>query len=446
MIINEEDSINLLLIQYKKGLKMIKHSAAYLFSYFLLIAVLLITISDNLNKETIFSLFTPVRSIVISNDNPQYLNLNSFSSLEIKKQSISYIVSFSALLITSLSKLFKKTSNSPLSKSIKLNDNFPESNSKIFLTIPTPYDDGTNWSGRMNQATHPSVIQFEEKWNGYRYWMTYTPYPYGNDKKENPSLAASHDGINWVVPPKVTNPIVSTMIIPGYFFDTYLSDSHLLYNEDTNELELWYRYVSNRQKNEILYRVRSKDTIQWTTSEKLIDDSKNLMQYISPSIIYEEHKYKMWIMRDWYIYYLESFDGKKWSDSIPVYAENDPIHSWHPHVCKIGDIYYLLNNDNNTNTGAGGKIYYSTSSDGIYFTKEQLILGSTENGLSYDSTGVYRASMAIGNQGLYLYYGQVSSAYQWTIGLSIGPNLNNLVGIDEASLYLLQKEANENVN
>ena len=419
---------------------MIKQSTTYLFSWFLLIAFSSIMISDSPNPETISSLFTPDKSIIVSNDNPQDYNLSSFSSLEVKKQSLSYILGFSTFFVTSLSKLFKKTSHSPLSKSIRLNDNFPKSNSKTFLTIPTPYDDGTNWIGRKNQATHPSVIQFEKKWNGYRYWMTYTPYPYGNDKKENPSLVASHDGIKWVVPPKVTNPIVSTLIVPGYLFDTYLSDSHLLYNEDTNELEIWYRYVSNRQKNEMLYRVRSKDTIQWTTPEKLISDSKNLLQYISPSIIYEEHKYKMWIMRDWYIYYLESFDGKNWSDSVAVYTENDPIHSWHPHVCKIGEIYYLLNNDNNTNTGAGGKIYHSTSNDGIYFTKEKLILGSTENGLSYDSTGVYRASMAIGERGLYLYYGQVSSAYQWTIGLSVGPDLNNLVGIDATSLHLLQKK------
>jgi len=66
--------------------------------------------------------------------------------------------------------------------------------------------------------------------------------------------------------------------------------------------------------------------------------------------------------------------------------------------------------------------------------KNKFILGFTANGLSYDSTGVYRASMTIGEQGVYLYYGQVSSAYQWTIGLSIGPDLNNLVGVDEANL------------
>lgn len=413
---------------------MIEKFKSHLLMVSLLRAHLAVIRGSNTNKKLIPSPVTPDRLAFVHNDIPLEHSPDD-ASLSIKKNSMQYVTSFISLFITSIPKLLKKPSKRSLPKRLKLSDNFPETNSKTFLTIPTPYDDGTNWEGRTNQATHPSVIQFKEKWNGYKYWMAFTPYPYGNDKKENPSLAASHDGIHWVIPTNLSNPIVSTMLVPAYLFDTYLSDNHLVYNEDNDELELWYRYVSNRQKNEALYRVKSKDTIQWTTPERLLHgESENLLDYVSPSIIYEENKYKMWIMRDWYIYYLESFDGKKWSKPIPVYAEGNPIHSWHPHVCKIEETYYLLNNDNNTNTGAGGKIYYSTSKDGIHFTKEQLILGFTGNGLSYDSTGVYRASMAIGKQGLYLYYGQVSSAYQWTIGVSIGPDLNNLVGMNEVNL------------
>lgn len=414
---------------------MVNKSTAYLFFGILLAIGVFITIIYRSNKAPTFIRLIPDRITIFSPDTPRIYNSNSFSLFRISKQTIPFISS----LITGLLKLIKKSSKRPLQKHVKLNHNFPETNSDIFLKIPTPYDDGTNWIGRKNQATHPSVIQFDTEWNGYKYWMTYTPYPYGNDKKENPSLVSSNDGVNWVVPPKVVNPIISNRVIPSYLFDSYLSDSHLVYNKDKDELELWYRYVSNRKRNEILYRVRSKDTIQWTSPEKLVDDSNNLLQYVSPSVIYEEKKYRMWIMRDWYIYYLESYDGKEWSNPVPVFSEKKPIHSWHPHVCKIGNTYYLLNNDNDTNTGAGGKIYYSLSDDGIYFTKEKIILSSTGNGLSYDSTGVYRASMASGPQGFFLYYGQVSINYQWTIGLSTGLNLNNMRGMDKAKLNRYQK-------
>lgn len=44
-----------------------------------------------------------------------------------------------------------------------------------------------------DQPTHPSVISFDNTWNGYKYWMTYTPYQEGNGEEENPSIAVSND-------------------------------------------------------------------------------------------------------------------------------------------------------------------------------------------------------------------------------------------------------------
>lgn len=50
------------------------------------------------------------------------------------------------------------------------------------------------------EAYHPKVIAFKEKWNGYKYWMSFTPYPKGKFAKENPHIVASNDLINWEVP------------------------------------------------------------------------------------------------------------------------------------------------------------------------------------------------------------------------------------------------------
>lgn len=51
-----------------------------------------------------------------------------------------------------------------------------------------------------NEAYHPKVITFNKKWNGYKYWMSYTPYPGGNSEYENPHIAVSNDLINWYAP------------------------------------------------------------------------------------------------------------------------------------------------------------------------------------------------------------------------------------------------------
>ena len=49
-----------------------------------------------------------------------------------------------------------------------------------------------------NEFTHPSVLYFEKGFNGYKYWMAYTPYHNCNVNIENPCIAVSNDGINFI--------------------------------------------------------------------------------------------------------------------------------------------------------------------------------------------------------------------------------------------------------
>ena len=72
-------------------------------------------------------------------------------------------------------------------------------NSKNKLEIETPYGD--------NEAYHPKVLNFKEPWNGYKYWMSYTPYPTGDDSKENPCIAVSNDLVNWKSPTEKNEPL-----------------------------------------------------------------------------------------------------------------------------------------------------------------------------------------------------------------------------------------------
>ena len=67
------------------------------------------------------------------------------------------------------------------------------------------------------EAYHPKVIAFKEKWNGYKYWMSFTPYPKGKSAKENPHIVASNDLINWEVPKGLKNPLdeVDNILING---------------------------------------------------------------------------------------------------------------------------------------------------------------------------------------------------------------------------------------
>ena len=289
--------------------------------------------------------------------------------------------------------------------------------SGTFLKIPTPYNDGTDWEGSTYQATHPSVVQFDVAWNGYKYWMAFTPYPYQDTSKENPSIVASNDGFSWVVPEGGNNPIVP---YPSGIV-SYNSDPSLFYNAETGELEMWYRQVQSvpntSNEVEVIFRVKTTDAVNWTLPEEMIhSDNPNIHQYISPSIIYEDTIYKMWAMRDYKIFYAESTNGKYWSE--PIYAKTNgaDFNTWHPSVVKLNGTYYVLNND------LQGRIWYSTSTDEINYSSEKIILET-----DYPD-GLYRATMATGTLGFYVYYGMFESTGRATIWMAYGSNLD-IIGV-----------------
>lgn len=159
-----------------------------------------------------------------------------------------------------------------------------------YANAPEPIDLTTHIGN--NQIVHPKVLYFPNKFGGYKYWMAYTPYPFANDIYENPCIAFSSDGYNWV------NIDGNPLDDPAG--DGYNSDTHLVYVESTGTLEIWYRYVSNYETapvSEIIYRQTTKDGINWTEKEIVINnDSGDYVQYLSPAVVHDGEKYKVWVV------------------------------------------------------------------------------------------------------------------------------------------------------
>ena len=302
-------------------------------------------------------------------------------------------------------------------------------NSKAFLRLPTPYDDNTEWEGRLHQATHPSIVQFDTEWNGYKFWMAFTPYPFSLLSTENPCIVASNNGIQWVIPTGVTNPLD---VAPK---GGYNSDTHIIYNDATKRLEIWYRAVTESSSVETLKRVTSSDGSNWSAPETMIESrgAANILQYIAPSLIYEDGKYRLWVMRDYFIYVMESSNGKSWSNPVPIKSDGDYIHCWHSNVQKHNDVYYLLNCDKLSNKGNGGELFFYTSDDGVNWSKGKKIVTYTGNEWDYDGQGVYRSALLFKDESIFIYYGMYSNR-KWTMGLTTGRNIDNLMGIDQRAL------------
>lgn len=300
-----------------------------------------------------------------------------------------------------------------------------EKNAMLPLNITTYEKSG--------QATHPSVIYFENRWNGYRYWMANTPYPYHNDDYENPCILTSSDGVNWSTPKGLVNPIdepTSEQISTKY----HMSDCELVFAN--GKLECWYRLNVNGGLDQIL-RKTSSDGITWSEREVVLDKSTCGFYCLSPSLIYEDGKYKMWYVGTQYqIYYIESVSGANGTWSSPVIVARNyttsPVTSdmqpWHMDVIKDFDGKYKFVFCTILDKNLQRSIYLGESQDGLTINNLHKILTPSING--WDNLELYRPTLVPITRNQYkMYYGGVSKDDVWKIGVIEGENLELLNNI-----------------
>ena len=264
-----------------------------------------------------------------------------------------------------------------------------------------------------DQPIHPKVLYFKDGFGGYKFWMAYTPYPNGADAEENPCIACSNDMINWKAPDGVQNPLdVGTSV-------NYMSDTHLVYNNNTKELEIWYRQVLNGER---IYRRTSTDGVIWKEREQLQYFNSGLItNALSPTVIFEDDKYKIWVATghpNGIVKYYESLDGYNWE-----FIASTNLIAWHLDIIKTDVGYEAIISDSQP----GSTISYSKSVDGITWTdKEQLLISPI--GDKWDSSRLYRASFIKNNGTYYVYYTGVYNN-NWGIGLSVSTIKNDIQSI-----------------
>ena len=279
-----------------------------------------------------------------------------------------------------------------------------------------------------NDATHPKVLNFKEKWNGYKYWMVYSPYPHSNDSRENPHIRVSNDLINWEVPEGLTNPIdgppedYKNMVI-------YYSDPHLVYNDDKDELECYYRRVDDKKDEMVLYRKTTKDGIHWSDREVITTTKRSEHDYVSPAIIYDEGIYKMWYVdKNNTNCYAESKDGYHYSDCKKINLKYPlTVKTWHLDVIKTEKGYEMITVAfNNWNDRAVMNLYYFHSDTETGFKNGTIIIKPSH--VSWDNGGLYRSTFIYENGIYYVFYSGISSNFDRGVGLSYGKHIENLIG------------------
>lgn len=279
-------------------------------------------------------------------------------------------------------------------------------NTKEPLNIPTYEGSG--------QTTHPSVLYFENGWNGYKYWMAHTPYPNSNNLYENPSIVASNDNKTWYEP--ATNPIAPLPEGKGYQSDPTLF-------MDGNTMEMWYRATTGTLTE--IFSKRTTDGVTWTAPELLFDN--NTFEIVrSQTVRLKNGKYRMWYTSgttsNVTLKYAESTDRKNWSGVRYLSVELDSRYTWwHGDVIVddvSGKVEMIIMCKSNTMPWA---VFYTYSYDNVQFTPAMLLINPTVGSLRFDNQQLYRPAFMKVKGEYYVYYSTPSK-----IALTIGKTIYSL--------------------
>lgn len=276
-----------------------------------------------------------------------------------------------------------------------------------------------------NQPTHPKVLYFKDGWNGYKYWLTYTPFPSNNNGYENPCIAYSNDGINFIK--DAMNPIENTPMEDGTKVG-YNSDAHIVMVG--NVMECWWRthfQSGTNADHEVIFRKTSVDGINWSEKEELfrVQDA-SAGSCLSPAVIFEDGIYKIWtVYKQQVMRYYESTTGKDWVYIRDINVDNPdyPTYKvWHIDVIHTEKGYEFVGCYHPTNDYNDNKyIYYAVSEDNITYSTRVLILTPGKTG-NFDATELYRPAILRMDNKVQIHYGCRNGWGNWRIGMIEAPN------------------------
>lgn len=280
-----------------------------------------------------------------------------------------------------------------------------------------------------SQNIHPKVLYFPEGWNGWEYWMAYTPYPNGMTNAENPCIAVSHDGYSWTVPEGLINPLDP---MPSY---GYNSDTHLVYRADTDELEIWWRDFNEMTVADSFVRRTSLDGVSWTPEERVLPfGSRRGLYRLSPAVLIEEDCYIVYYTDGHIVYCMKSghgFDVSTWSEPDDIPIPLGDLGAWHLDVIKTPEGFHemiICCYEPGCGSNSADLYYcvYDPSTDTA--TSPELILHRSDNKNAIDHRSIYRSSIVRVNGYVRIYYSCIDWNWKRHMTVTEGPSPFDLRG------------------
>lgn len=289
----------------------------------------------------------------------------------------------------------------------------------IFSALPAnaPGFQTTPTSDATGQCVHPSILYFPDGWNGYKYWMAMTPYPGGNNNTETPEILACDDGVNWVVPVGLINPVVARDATNPN------TDPCLLYNEATDEIWLYHRAADadGIQTYNRLYLKKSSDGIDWSGTglgTLLLDMGYSEM--ISPSIVKVGATYHLWYTDRTpapnELKHRTSLDGENWSaeETCNFYGTfptgKEAYHLEVRYMTEYSEYWMLLI----VGVVLPTWMMFVRSRDGTDWYLHPTVLLKPSAG--WDNGTIYKASFLLSDSTLRIWYSGCTGALVWHVG------------------------------
>jgi hypothetical protein len=214
-----------------------------------------------------------------------------------------------------------------------------------FCEIPAPV-------GYAQSQSHPSILFFPNKWQGYSHVLATTPYPNADIRYENPCLYyASCKDSPTVFNPNPNNPVIS----PPPDIKAFNSDPCLFFEK--NRLYLLNRKcerIPDLREIEVCY---SDDGRNFSVPKTIITSKADEKELLSPSIIRHENKMKIYfldgnagISKNGRCKGLEIYEGSGFEHSDFTYfkkgqflnSEELGIEPWHFDLFEFGKKLYMV--------------------------------------------------------------------------------------------------------
>jgi hypothetical protein len=272
------------------------------------------------------------------------------------------------------------------------------------LVIPT-YDGS-------GQATHPDVLLersetggsaprgIERDASGAHLILVMTPYPFSNDKLENPSLLVSDDGMTFTAPPGIAAPLVPP---PPY---DHNNDPDLRRDPRTGDYEILY-LEALRPDRQTLVALRSRDRRTWTRRDAVVYDLHRGDPFIvSPAALDAGGQTHLFYVdtADRKLHTMVSADGATWDprSAAPVAIDLGAVHAWHVDALR-GDGGYALLISGYVDQFEHQDLYLATSPDLVTWTlRPQPLLDHRDPALGVES--LYRSTGVVDHGTLVVWY------------------------------------------